>query len=356
MSNALYNLAAMTVASTGAGTITLGAAATIQGVKYNTFALAGVPDGALVYYSILDLGASEQCSGTYTASGTTLTRTTLGSTNGGAAINMTAAAIVIINPPSSQLREILTANRTYYVRTDGSDANTGLANSAAGAFLTIQHAYDVISQMLDLGGLTATISVVSGTFTAGLNVTKPVVGGTVTLDGNSVAIISTTSADAVAVHAPLQLTVQNIELRTTTSGVSLLADGSGSVISIGAGMIFGVCAAQQIRALSNGLIQNTGNNYTISGACPGNHIQATVAGVILFSPHTVTITGTPAFGTFMATDLGASASMFGITYSGSATGPRYSATLNSQIQTYGGGANYFPGNSAGSTATGGQYG
>jgi hypothetical protein len=38
-----------------------------------------------------------------------------------------------------------------------------------------------------------------------------------------------------------------------------------------------------------------------------------------------------------------------------ATGTRYNGTLNSVINTFGGGANYFPGNSAGSVATGGVY-
>jgi hypothetical protein len=44
-----------------------------------------------------------------------------------------------------------------------------------------------------------------------------------------------------------------------------------------------------------------------------------------------------------------------VTFSGNATGARYSALLNGVLYTGGGGANYFPGNAAGSTGSGGQY-
>jgi hypothetical protein len=73
--NKVYNYARMTTATTGTGTITLGAAVP----PYLTFAQAGVVNGDLVYYSIIDnANNSIECGiGTYTAAGTTLARTTI---------------------------------------------------------------------------------------------------------------------------------------------------------------------------------------------------------------------------------------------------------------------------------------
>ena len=48
-----------------------------------------------------------------------------------------------------KIREKLTASTNFYIRTDGSDSNTGLANTAAGAFLTLQGAYDKIANNYD---------------------------------------------------------------------------------------------------------------------------------------------------------------------------------------------------------------
>lgn len=69
----------------------------------------------------------------------------------------------------------------------------------------------------------------------------------------------------------------------------------------------------------------------------------------------MTETGTPAFVNFAASLTGGEVESFGTTWTGSATGSRYTATLNGIINTFGAGATYFPGDSAGSTATGGQY-
>jgi hypothetical protein len=76
MANAtkVFNYARMTTATTGTGTITLGSAV----APYLTFVQAGVSDGDVVYYSIVDGTSNVECGiGTYTAAGTTLSRTTV---------------------------------------------------------------------------------------------------------------------------------------------------------------------------------------------------------------------------------------------------------------------------------------
>lgn len=93
----LYDLARMTTATTGTGTITLGSA--VDG--FLTFAGAGASDGETVSYAITDGDESETGTGTYTASGTTLSRTVLKSTNSDAAISLSGTAQVMITPNSA---------------------------------------------------------------------------------------------------------------------------------------------------------------------------------------------------------------------------------------------------------------
>jgi hypothetical protein len=88
----LVNRAKMSTSTTGTGTITLSSAET----GYQSFADAGVADGDVVRYVIEDGDDWEIGSGTYTASGTTLTRTVDESSNSDAALNLTGSAVVFI--------------------------------------------------------------------------------------------------------------------------------------------------------------------------------------------------------------------------------------------------------------------
>ena len=92
MARKLYNLARMSTATTGTGTITLGSNVT----AFLSFAGAGVQDGDVVYYGIRDSAHSEWGYGTYTSSGTTLSRNVLKSTNSDNAISLSGSAEVFI--------------------------------------------------------------------------------------------------------------------------------------------------------------------------------------------------------------------------------------------------------------------
>ena len=95
----LVNRAKMTTATTGTGTLTLGSA--VDG--YQTFAAAGVENSNVVRYVIEDGDAWEIGSGTYTASGTTLTRSPVESSIGGGAITLTGDAVVYVTATAADV-------------------------------------------------------------------------------------------------------------------------------------------------------------------------------------------------------------------------------------------------------------
>lgn len=109
----LKNRAYVSTATTGTGTITLGSP--VSG--YQSFANAGVANGNSVRYTIEDGANFEIGTGTYTASGTTLSRTPSESSNSGSAINLSGSARVFITAaaedilqPSNNLSDLSNAS------------------------------------------------------------------------------------------------------------------------------------------------------------------------------------------------------------------------------------------------------
>lgn len=252
-------------------------------------------------------------------------------------------------------RERLTANRTYYVRTDGNDSNTGLVDSAAGAFLTPQAAVNAYQQ-LDCNGYDVTIKVGDGTYTTGAFITSRVGKGYLYLEGNtsspSSCVISVTSAYAIhALGHPngSLIFVDGFKLQATGSGCGIVSEAGAFVLY--KNIEFGACATAHMICSANGRLECSGN-YTISGNATF-HWLCSGARVVCNSK-TITITGTPAFSYFCVAYYSGVVEAQGDTFNGSATGTKYYAYLNGMINTVGG-PNYLPGSVGGSTASGGQY-
>ena len=125
-------------------------------------------------------------------------------------------------------RELLTAARTYYVRTDGSDSNTGLSNTAGGAFATIQKAVDTAAS-LDLGFYDIVINIGVGTWTAPTLLRTLTGAGKVTIRGvnnnTTDTVISTNSADCFGGEFFGRYHFEYLKLQTTASGLRMTHTG-----------------------------------------------------------------------------------------------------------------------------------
>jgi hypothetical protein len=326
------------------GTPTSGIATNLTGLPLATGVTGTLPEGS---------GGTGQ--NTYTigdilyASGST----TLSKLGKGTALQVLRQNSALTAPEWATSREVLTTARTYFVRTDGSDSNTGLVNNAGGAFLTIQKAIDTV-YTLDLSTFNVTIQVQDGTWTATGSATGAFTGkGTVTIQGNvgtpANVIWSVTGARCMTASLGAKITVSGMEFRTTTSGECLVADGPGSFLTIGASCRFGACASAQLFGFGGGYIQGR-SAYSIVGSAT-YHALSQVGSTVDVQGVTVTLTGTPAFSGAFARSVSGSLILLGFnTFSGTATGTRYQVLTGSNVDSNGGGATYLPGNAVGSVS------
>jgi hypothetical protein len=153
---------------------------------------------------------------------------------------------------------------------------------------------------------------------------------------------------------------------SSSGSQALRTDGSGTIALLGTSattpgsLIFGATGASAVAAAAGSNIRIVGS-YLINGD-EVVHFNMNAGGVISVEAASlqITVTGTRTFSnTFIIAQTGGIYfEDFTMTYFqsvGTSTGVRYSCQLNGVINTGGGGANHFPGNSAGSCATGGQY-
>jgi hypothetical protein len=258
-------------------------------------------------------------------------------------------------------REVLTSDRAYYVRTDGSDVNDGLSNSTSGAFATISKALDTV-RVIDPSEYVVVVHLGTGKFKEDVTLPRhmgsnnmiisgsPTFGATVIENNTNPVTITSTVSD--------KWTLKDFEVRAvvTSSGASCIytqAEGGATLTNVQFSSSFGhhVVAYYGANVIFSGNYRITGN--TGAGS---HHILCSYGSYVHLTNLTCSLVGARTWGSrFVAASQGGCIRADTFSYSGSATGTRWSAATNGTIYINSVSTTWFPGNLTGSAVSGGLY-
>ena len=270
---------------------------------------------------------------------------------------LTQDLLSLFNLPATT-RTRLSANQTYYVSNSGNDT-TGNGTSGS-PWATIQKAVNYVATTIDCSNFAVTIQLADGTYAGVLNA-APFMGTdarTITITGNtstpSNVVVNNGSGGSAfyAVNDNAGFAVSYLKIVSAGGGIA--ADQLAN-ITVGTGVVFGACAGSHISATNNAFITLAGN-YSITGG-GYSHYSAVGGGEIVAGGTTaVTVSGTPAFTTFAQVTKGGLLGFSGITFTGSATGTRFTVSQNGTVDDGSAGLTALPGNATGTFTLGGVYG
>lgn len=276
----------------------------------------------------------------------------------------------LVNAPS---RWKLLGNVQFEVNSAGSNSNDGLSTGSANAFQTINGAISVINNVVDTnlqqvklhlncsGGVTYTGSVrffplvgqpVGNNPPSNLN---PILSGDTSTPTN--CLLTSASGATIEAVGATYWNIEGLQLTNTDGSSPCVLIDQHSWIRAGV-MNYGSCngtSGNQIVVENLSGFEPTAA-YTISASASSHVYTQNNATSVTGGAFAITLSGTPAFpGGFVSAARASTQIWNGVTFSGSATGVRCTASLNGVIDSVSGTPNsFFPGNSNCTTATGGQ--
>jgi len=258
-------------------------------------------------------------------------------------------------------RDFLTADRTYYVRTDGSDINDGLSDTPGGAWASIQSGLDFIKNDLDLRGHKCTLQVGNGEYDQVVFMRGAFVGGIPLLRGDidmpSNVLIKPTGSEfsVLRLYQGCKMSIAGFRMVGNGSVQNCLYVSNLSECFVDGKVEYSSAAFAQVHVTANGAVRVDADYRIVAGAPRHIHVDTNASYRHGGLPYTVSLYGNPKFSTaFVVTAQNGSVliSSSNVTMAGSGRGRRFLA--GGSIQT-GGGPNYLPGDVAGIEINGGNY-
>lgn len=270
----------------------------------------------------------------------------------------------------SSVRTLLNAALTLYVNgSTGADTNAGTSPTAA--FKTVQAAVNAVYRSYDFNGNACTVSVANGSYVisgaAGITALSlqgtPVgLNGSINLVGNTASpgsvTIGVTNGNGIIASLGAAVALNGFTITTTGTSVGLVTpSGYGVSALTGASVVvsncvIGNCGSTQLWAATGGFLQVSGS-LTLTGTTPAS-FSSGYSGTLWANGATVTVTGLTSTD-FVSCSTGSTFEAVGMTFVGTVVGQKYAISTCGSIVTNGAGVNYFPGNTAGASGTGGQY-
>jgi hypothetical protein len=253
-----------------------------------------------------------------------------------------------------------------FVRSDGSDAADGLSTTTAKA--TPQGAWDDMSRNYDFRGASVTLNIGPGNFVAAsgevLSTRRPLAEAfdiTITGAGIAETILRSENGGVVLLtETPRTISLGDMTLQASLSGYECVL----GVNMVGTCYLIGSIRLEAIQITGNptllrsnfSYLQNSGNLFLKGSSWNPILIYG---GTAQPSGTSINLEGAMQWGDSFIRARASSTAFISPTtvFSGSGTGKRFAVGENSLIHTYGSGANFLPGNAAGTvdTSTGGYY-
>lgn len=256
------------------------------------------------------------------------------------------------------VRNYASGGITLYVRADGNDANTGLQDTAAGAFRTLQQAINVVN-LIDRSTVWTVVKVGPGNF-AGVNIgAYSAFSGNLTFDGAGAGVTNIEAANGISAFSMVgcRVTIKNLSVIASPGNTNtyLINADHNSLLDM-FDVTFGGNNVNPYVLIysSNGANVILGN---ITIACNFTYgLYATYYGRIYVASQRTTFVGASCLNSFINALTNSGVVWVNNTVTGSlaGSGVKFYAIGNSTISTAGAGSGAIPGAGAGQLVSGAQ--